>query len=59
MSMASNVSDILAVMVLQKEAGVKNCLRVVPLFETLNDLQNAHKIIEHLYNISWFCRYCM
>ena len=33
-SMASNVSDILAVMVLQKEAGMKSCLRTVPLFET-------------------------
>ena len=30
-SMASNVSDILTVMVLQKEAGMKNCLRTVSL----------------------------
>jgi len=45
-SMASNVSDILAVMFLQKEAGIKNYLRVVPLFETLSDLQNAHQVIK-------------
>ena len=45
-SMASNVSDILAVMLLQKEAGVKSCLRIVPLFETLYDLQNSHIVME-------------
>ena len=56
-SMASNVSDILAVMVLQKEAGVKSYLRVVPLFETLYDLQNSHYVIEKLYNISWYLKY--
>ncbi len=55
-SMASNVSDILAVMVLQKEAGVKSYLRVVPLFETLSDLQNSHYIIEQLYDISWYLK---
>ena len=53
-SMASNVSDILTVMVLQKEAGMKRCLRIVPLFETLSDLQNAHQVIEKLYNLSWY-----
>ena len=55
-SMASNVSDILAVMVLQKEAGVKSYLRVVPLFETLSDLQNSHCVIEQLYSISWYLK---
>jgi len=55
-SMASNVSDILAVMFLQKEAGIKNNLRVVPLFETLSDLQNAHQVIKSLYNISWYLK---
>ena len=56
-SMASNVSDILAVMVLQKEAGVKSCLRVVPLFETLYDLNTSHKVIEKLYTIDWYLKY--
>ena len=55
-SMASNVSDILAVMFLQKEAGIKTYLRVVPLFETLTDLQNAHHVIKSLYNISWYLK---
>ena len=56
-SMASNVSDILTVLVLQKESGMKTCLRIVPLFETLLDLQNANKIIEKLYENSWYLKY--
>jgi len=56
-SMASSVSDILTVLVLQKEAGMKSCLRIVPLFETLLDLQNANKIIEKLYENSWYLKY--
>ena len=55
-SMASNVSDVLVVMLLQKEAGMKSYLRVVPLFETLSDLQNAHKIVKNLYSISWYLK---
>ena len=55
-SMASNVSDILAVLVLQKEAGIKSYLRIVPLFETLSDLQNSHQIMKSLYNISWYLK---
>ena len=56
-SMASNVSDILAVMLLQKEAGVKSCLRIVPLFETLSDLQNSHIVMENLFKHSWYVNY--
>jgi phosphoenolpyruvate carboxylase len=56
-SMASNVSDILTVMLLQKEAGVKYFLRIVPLFETLFDLQNAHVIMKKLYSLAWYLKY--
>jgi phosphoenolpyruvate carboxylase len=56
-SMCSKVSDILAVMLLQKEAGVKSYLRIVPLFETLSDLQNSHLIIENLFKNSWYVKY--
>jgi len=56
-SMASNASDILSVMVLQKEAGMKSCLHTVPLFETLYDLENAHRVIKNLYNISWYLKH--
>src|SRR5690606_27133130 len=40
-SMARAPSDVLAVMLLQKIAGVTQPMRVVPLFETLDDLDNA------------------
>ena len=50
-SNTSNISDILSVMFLQKETGVKNYLNIVPLFETLNDLNNADKIMEKLFRI--------
>ncbi len=56
-SMTSNVSDVLAVILLQKEAGIKTCLRVVPLFETLSDLQNSHKIVKRLYSVPWYLKY--
>tara|TARA_B100001123_G_C15342064_1_gene1035425 strand:- start:2529 stop:5189 length:2661 start_codon:yes stop_codon:yes gene_type:complete len=56
-SMTSNVSDVLTVMLLQKEAGIKKYLRVVPLFETLSDLESAHIIIEQLYKINWYVSY--
>ncbi len=56
-SMSSKASDILTVLVLQKEAGMKSCLRTVPLFETLTDLENAHHVIKEIYKISWYLKY--
>jgi len=56
-SMSSKASDILTVVVLQKEAGMKSCLRTVPLFETLNDLENAHHVMQEIYKISWYLKY--
>ena len=44
--MTSSVSDILSVILLQKEANINKRLRVVPLFETLDDLKNAKSIID-------------
>ena len=55
-SMASNVSDILVVLLLQKEAGIKNYLRIVPLFETLYDLQNSHIVMESLFQNTWYLK---
>ncbi len=40
-SMAEYPSDVLAVLLLQKEAGIEHPLRVVPLFETLKDLDGG------------------
>lgn len=51
-SMASAPSDVLAVVLLQREFGVKNYLPVVPLFETRTDLQNSATILNNLLNIA-------
>ena len=53
-SMTSAASDILSVSFLQKEAKIKNKLRVVPLFETLDDLINAKSIMESLFSHKWY-----
>ena len=53
-SMTSSASDILAVSFLQKEANINKRLRVVPLFETLDDLKNAKSIMENLFSLNWY-----
>lgn len=50
-SMATSPSDVLAVMLLQKIAGVCHPMRVVPLFETLDDLDNAADTMRALLEI--------
>jgi len=56
-SMSSKASDILTVVILQKEAGMKSYLRTVPLFETLGDLENAHHVMQEIYKIPWYLKY--
>ncbi len=53
-SMTSSVSDILSVIFLQKEANIKHKLRVVPLFETLDDLIKGSKIMLSLFKLKWY-----
>lgn len=53
-SMAEYPSDVLAVMLLQKEAEIKQPMRVVPLFETLKDLNNAADSLNQLLRIDWY-----
>lgn len=53
-SMAKAPSDVLAVMLLQREAGVETPMRVVPLFETLEDLRNAHSTMAALLEMPWY-----
>lgn len=50
-SMASNPSDVLAVKLLLKEAGVRRAMRIAPLFETLDDLDNAADAIRQLLSL--------
>ncbi|AOA56937.1 phosphoenolpyruvate carboxylase [Acinetobacter larvae] len=53
-SMAEYPSDVLAVLLLQKEAGISKPLRVVPLFETLKDLDGAADTMHSLFNMHWY-----
>ncbi len=53
-SMTKSASDILSILFLQKEAKIKEKLRVVPLFETLEDLINAKSIMENLFSSPWY-----
>jgi phosphoenolpyruvate carboxylase len=53
-TMAGSPSDILAVALLQKEAGVSTPLRIVPLFETIADLRHAGETMAGLLEIEWY-----
>ena len=53
-SMTTSASDILSVVFLQKEAKIKDKLRVVPLFETLDDLINSKSIMQTLFSQKWY-----
>ena len=51
---AGRASDVLAVELLQREAGVKHPLRVVPLFETARDLRASADVMNGLLSIPWY-----
>jgi len=57
-SMASEASDILAVALLLKASGVDRRLPIVPLFETLEDLQFAGQRMNDLFSLPWYKQYC-
>lgn len=50
-SQATTASDVLAVLLLQIDAGVTKPLRVVPLFETLDDLNGAAETMKTLFTL--------
>jgi phosphoenolpyruvate carboxylase len=53
-TMAARPSDVLAVELLQRRAGVTPPLRVVPLFETARDLRASGGVIDVLLLIPWY-----
>lgn len=53
-SMAKTPSDVLAVHLLLKEAGIGYAMPVAPLFETLDDLNNANEVMSQLLSIDWY-----
>lgn len=56
-SMASLASDVLAVQLLLKESNVNWQMPVAPLFETLDDLNDASKVTRELLSIDWYRGY--
>lgn len=52
-SMAKSASDVLEVLLLGREAGIDD-VDIVPLFETIEDLQNAPRIVDGLASIDWY-----
>lgn len=58
-SMASEPSDILTVALLLQDAGARAHFPVVPLFETLSDLQQASARMKKLWAVDWYRDYCL
>ncbi len=56
-SMASAPSDVLAVLLLLREAGLERHVLVVPLFETLDDLDAAAGTLDALLGNAWYRDY--
>lgn len=56
-SMARQASDVLSVQLLLKEVGCPFRIPVAPLFETLEDLNNASEVMQRLYAVDWYRGY--
>jgi phosphoenolpyruvate carboxylase len=56
-SMAKHPSDVLVVVLLLGKCGLQRKLPVVPLFETLDDLDNAAWTLERLLRTQWYTNY--
>ncbi|NDJ59471.1 MAG: phosphoenolpyruvate carboxylase [Chloroflexi bacterium] len=48
-SMSTAPSDVLAMLLMAREVGIDNDVDLVPLFETIEDLENAPKVMTVLY----------
>lgn len=56
-SMAEVPSDVLLVALLLKESGLKNAIPIIPLFESLRDLNRAGEVMQTLFEIPWYREY--
>jgi phosphoenolpyruvate carboxylase len=50
-SMTSSAPDILAVLLMARWSGCAECMSIVPLFETIHDLENAAQVLDELFNL--------
>lgn len=56
-SMARQPSDVLAVALILKECGMTWQMPIVPLFETLDDLDRASSVMSQLWKLHWYQQY--
>lgn len=56
-SMAQQPSDVLAVALILKECGMTWEMPIVPLFETLDDLDRAPSVMNRLWQLHWYHQY--
>ena len=56
-SMAKQASDVLAVALLLKENHVDWNMPIMPLFESLDDLNNASQVMNDLWRSNWYQQY--
>jgi phosphoenolpyruvate carboxylase len=56
-SMAGDAADVLAVLLLARWAGAADGLQIVPLFETLKDLEAAPRILSDLFGLDVYRRH--
>lgn len=57
-SMASQASDVLLVALLQKATGISWNMPIAPLFETLDDLNNAPRVMAKLLDFKEYAQRC-
>lgn len=56
-SMAQQASDVLAVALILKECGMSWNMPIVPLFETLDDLDRGPSVMNRLWQMHWYQQY--
>ncbi len=50
-SMTRSSADVLTVLLMARWTGCADCVSIVPLFETIQDLANAHQSLEELFSL--------
>jgi phosphoenolpyruvate carboxylase len=53
-SMTRSSADVLTVLLMARWTGCADCISIVPLFETIDDLANAHQSLEELFSLETY-----